>query len=230
MHAAIAISAQAEWAVVRAAHRDAALEYTPWGEAFARVIDAGGRALPVVFFHGGWGKVAAAGSTQYAIARWKPRYLVNLGTCGGFGDSIERYTILLFERTIIYDIQEAMGDAAEAIAAYTTTLDLSWLRGTDPSSVRRSLLLSADRDLRPTELAELSARYRAIAADWESGAIAYICQRNHQRALILRGVSDLVHPTGASAYGNMAHFEEGTERVMQKLLADLPLWLARCPD
>jgi nucleoside phosphorylase len=42
------------------------------------------RRADLAFLHGGWGKVAAAGSTQYAIDRWAPARLINLGTCGGF--------------------------------------------------------------------------------------------------------------------------------------------------
>ena len=57
---------------------------------------------------GGWGKVAAAASAEYAVARWHPRYLVNLGTCGGITGRIDRFAIVLVNRTIIYDIYEAM--------------------------------------------------------------------------------------------------------------------------
>ena len=34
----------------------------------------------------------------------------NLGTCGGFEGEIERGTLLLVERTLVYDIFEQMGD------------------------------------------------------------------------------------------------------------------------
>src|SRR5215831_7731793 len=204
-HAVVVISANAEWRVVKKVFPDALLQRTPWGEAFERTVDAGGgRRLPVVFLHGGWGKIAAAGSAQYAIDRWHPRYLINLGTCGGFAGSIDRHAVVLVDRTIVYDIREAMGDSAEAIASYATTIDLTWLRGEPPAAVRRSLLVSADRDLVPAELADLRARYGAIAGDWESGAIAYAAARNGQRVLILRGVSDLVDDEGGEALGNMS--------------------------
>ena len=189
---------------------------------------SGGRPARVVFFHGGWGKVAAAGSAQYAIDRWRPAYVVNLGTCGGFAGAIEKHAVVLADRTVIYDIKEAMGDSAEAIADYSVTLDLSWLTGT-PSTVVKTLLVSGDRDLVPAELDELASRYGAVAGDWESGAIAYTCARNKQRLLILRGVTDLVSRTGGEAYGNMGAFAEGAGVVMRRLLGELPAWLARCP-
>jgi adenosylhomocysteine nucleosidase len=227
--AVVVVSANTEWRVVKEVYPDARLEQTPWGEAFERTLDVDGRPARVVFFHGGWGKVAAAGSAQYAIDRWRPAYVVNLGTCGGFAGAIEKHAVVLAERTIIYDIKEAMGDSAEAIADYAVTLDLSWLAGPPPSAVRRTLLVSADRDLVPAELGELAARYGAVAGDWESGAIAYTCARNRQRVLILRGVSDLVGPTGGEAYGGTTAFAEGAGVVMRRLLGELPAWLARCP-
>ncbi len=219
------ISANAEWKIVKELYPDAAYQKTPWGETFERTID-GER---VVYLHGGWGKVAAAGSAQYAITRWRPRTLINLGTAGGFAGSIERHAIVLVDRTIIYDIKEAMGDSAEAIRDYSTQLDLSWLTGAPPTAVTRALLVSGDRDLIPADLADLASRYQAVAGDWESGAIAYTAARNQQRVLILRGISDLVSPSGGEAYGNLPAFTQGTAIVMKRLLTDLPSWLTRCP-
>lgn len=223
--AVVVVSANMEWKVVKAAYPDVTMESTPWGDTFEVAID-GER---VVMLHGGWGKVAAAGSAQYAIDRWRPRYVVNLGTAGGFAGSIERHSVVLVDRTVIYDIVEAMGDSAEAIASYAATLDLSWLRPPYPSDVTKTLLVSGDRDLVPAQLADLAARYGAVAGDWESGAIAYTCVRNKQRVLILRGISDLVHAEGGEAYGNMPAFEEGARIVMERLLRELPAWLARMP-
>jgi adenosylhomocysteine nucleosidase len=223
--AVVVVSANMEWKVVKAAYPDARMETTPWGETFEVAI-AGAR---VVMFHGGWGKVAAAGSAQYAIDRWRPRYVVNLGTAGGFAGAIERHAVVLVDRTIIYDIVEAMGDSAEAIASYGATIDLSWLAPPYPSAVTKTLLVSGDRDLVPAQLAELASKYGAVAGDWESGAIAYTCARNKQRVVILRGVSDLVHAEGGEAYGNMPAFEEGARIVMTRLLGELPAWLERMP-
>lgn len=229
LKAVVVVSANAEWSVVKAVYPDARTTVTPWGEFFEHKIDLHGQPTPIVFFHGGWGKVAAAGSTQYAIDRWHPRYIINLGTCGGFEGAIEKHAVVLADRTVIYDIREAMGDSAQAIADYSVELDLSWLGGPLPPAVRKTLLVSGDRDLVPSELGDLASRFGAVAGDWESGAIAYACARNQQRLLILRGVSDLVSHEGGEAYANEAAFLDGTGIVMRRLLADLPSWLERCP-
>ncbi len=184
----------------------------------------------VTFFQGGWGKIAAAASTQYVIDRWKPDLLINLGTCGGFAGEIERGTILLAEKTIVYDILEQMGDFDAHIAHYTTQIDLSWLKSPNLINVHRSLLVSGDRDLLVEDIPLLKARYGAIAGDWESGAIAFVAARNQTRLLILRGVTDLVGFQGESiqtseAYGNLAFFEAATEDIMKHLIDNLPTWI-----
>src|SRR6185436_13083103 len=188
----VLISANTEWKIVRAQITDKAVQETPYGQWFTHRL--GGE--DIVFFHGGYGKVAAAGSTQYAIDRWHPALLVNLGTCGGFGGAREVGDIVLASETTIYDIVEMMGDPDEAIADYRTRLDTAAWPARLASRVVIGPLVSADRDLDPAALAGLAAKYHASAGDWESGAIAWVAAHNHTRVMILRGVSDLVDAHG----------------------------------
>ena len=218
----VLISANAEWRVVRELTPGASIQQALYGEYFETVI-AGER---VVFAHGGWGKIAAAASAQWALARWQPRLVINLGTCGGLAGHVERGAVVLATETLVYDIVEQMGDAQAAIDHYATHMDLSWLREPYPMAVIPARLVSADRDIVAEEVNWLREQYGALAADWESGAIAWVCNRNGARCLILRGVSDLVSAAGGEAYGEPQVFHDGTRRVMQALLAALPDWLA----
>ena len=61
------------------------LETTPYGECFE--VKASRSAL--IFLHGGWGKINSW-SAQYAISRWDPKLVINLGTCGGFDGMVKR--------------------------------------------------------------------------------------------------------------------------------------------
>jgi adenosylhomocysteine nucleosidase len=177
----VIVSADAEWRAVAELFSGSAMERTPYGEFFYH--DSG--ASRGVVMRGGWGKIDAAASTQYGISRWRPSVVVNLGTCGGILGQIEQFETVLAERTVVYDITERMGDAAEAIRSYSTTIDLDWLgSGPLPSPARRALLVSADRDVAPADIPLLRRVYQAIAVDWESGAIARVASRNGKRVVM----------------------------------------------
>lgn len=221
MKIVVLISANAEWRAIKQLFPGAQPQPTQMGESFLADLGSG----RVCFFHGGWGKISAAATAQYVIDHLAPDLLVNLGTCGGFAGRIERGAVILVERTIVYDIIEQMSDPAEAIEHYTTDLDLSWLPQPYPHPVQRGLLVSADRDIVVGDIPGLIAKYGAVAADWESGPIAWVAKRNGVRCLILRGVTDLVGANGGEAYGNLALFHERTKKVMGELIEQLPDWL-----
>jgi adenosylhomocysteine nucleosidase len=218
---AVVVSANMEWRATKLVFPNEKYSPSPWGEFFFKEFEKEN----VLVFHEGWGKVAAAGATQYVIDRFNPEILINLGTCGGFEGEVQRNEIILADRTIIYDIAEAMGDSKEAIADYTTEIDLSWLGETYPVTVRKTLLVSADKDLKPDEISFLKKEYHAVAGDWESGAIAYTAKRNHRKILILRAVSDLVGTQTGEAYGNINQFVTQSEVIMKRLFDDLPQWI-----
>jgi len=231
--AAIIISANAEWRPVRARYPDAVIIPTPYGESFIASIEPPVADRPpwtVLFFHGGWGKIDAAASTQYIIDHRRPPLLINLGTCGGFRGDVAAGEVLLVDFTLVYDILEQMGDPDEALAHYATEIDLSWLREPLPLPTRREMLISADRDIVAAEVDGLRDRYGAIAADWESGAIAHVAARNGTRCLILRAVTDLVDFREGEAYGRPDLFITRTADVMARLLDSLPGWLAAAGD
>ena len=236
--AVILICADAEWGVILELVPNAYRQSSPYGEWFLACLSHRNTIDPVlpgaqmnqdatsvIFLHTGWGKISAAGAAQYAIDRWRPSLMVNLGTCGGFEGEVQRGEILLVDRTVVYDIVEQMGDYDSHIDYYACELDYEWIREPYPQDVRRTLLVSGDRDLLVEDLPWLKERFGAVAGDWESGAIAYIARQNSSRLLILRGVTDLVGPGGGEAYGNPELFHQATVGIMQRLLQFLPPWI-----
>jgi adenosylhomocysteine nucleosidase len=225
MNAAVIISADAEWIVVKELYPNLEIQRSPYGEFADLTLDT----RHLTLFHGGWGKISAAASAQYVIDHLKPDLLINLGTCGGFAGRIETGTVILVERTLVYDIIEQMGDGAEAIWHYASDLDLRWLPVNLPYPTARRLLVSADRDIFVEDIPMLIEKYDAVAADWESGAIAWVAEKNNTRVLILRAITDLVGGEGGEAYGNIELFHERTKTMMRELFRQLPGWLNTIP-
>ncbi len=222
----ILISANAEWEVVRACYPQETCYQSPYGEWFYYPSSSPHEIpTPWIFFQGGWGKISAAGSTQYVIDRWHPDLLVNLGTCGGFAGEIDRFQSVLADRTVVYDIYEQMGYPETHTNFYTTRLGSEWFFEKTPHPVLVGTLVSADRDLFPEQIQELKEKYQARAGDWESGAIAFVAHRNQAKLIILRGVTDLVGAEGGEAYQNESLFINMTKIVMTILLDQLPDWV-----
>lgn len=219
MKTAIIVSAIAEWEGVKPLFPEARMQRFPFGEFFDTTV---GR-WRVTFFHAGWGKITSAGAIQYIIDHFAPDLIVNLGTCGGFEGVVQQGEVILVERTIVYDIVELMGDL-NISTYYASSLDLSWLAGPEPHPARRGLIASADSDLPPEKIPFLRAR-DALAADWESAALAWVANRNAARLLILRAVSDIVSEKGGEAYDNIELFNDRAKRIMKRLIEQLPDWL-----
>ena len=219
MKTVVLISAIAEWSAVKPLFPDAKIRHFPFGECFDILIQD----EHISFFHSGWGKIASAGSMQYVIDHYSPDLIVNLGTCGGFESIVDQGDIILVDQAYVYDIVELMGDL-DIVSYYASTLDLSWLAEPYPFPARRGMIASADSDLPPEKISLLKSQ-GAIAADWESAALAWVAQRNHARLLILRGVSDMVTEEGGEAYNNIEMFNERARGIMQQLIEQLPEWL-----
>lgn len=220
MKTVVLISANAEWRAIKPLFPGTKIESSPLGEWFDATLNG----HPLIFFHGGWGKISAAATAQYVLDHFQPDLLANLGTCGGFEGRIQPGAVILVEKTIVYDIIEQMSDPNEAIDHYSTLLDLGWLSNA-PRGAQRGLLVSGDRDIVVEDIPMLVSRFGAVAADWESGAIAWVAARNQVRCLILRGVTDLVGSGGGEAYGNFDLFQARTNQVMADLLNQFGAWL-----
>jgi len=222
--AVILVSANGEWQAVQTRWHDQPCLQTPFGGQ----IDMAVNGWQVTLLQGGWGKVSAAASAQYAIDHFKPDVVINLGTSGGFEGLVNVGDVLLVTETVAYDIVERMSDPAEALAHYTTRLDLSWLAEPLPIPVRRGRMLSADRDIDPADIPWLRREFEGVAADWESAAIAWVAARNRVRCLILRVVSDVVGEHGSDCYDAADEFNRRAGRLMNLLLDSLPAWLDCC--
>jgi len=220
MRIIILISAIAEWNAVKEFLHPGNLKNFPYGEGFDFTLGK----YPVTLLHTGWGKTASAGAMQYVIDKFIPDIIFNLGTCGGIGGSVSLDETILVEGTILYDILDLMASSNTQPSYYASNLDLGWLPEPFPHPVRRGILASADSDLQPEKIPILKSQ-GVIAADWESGALAWVANKNNARLLILRKVSDLVNEQGGEAYGNLELYEERTRGIMQQLLKQLPDWL-----
>ena len=218
----VIISSDTEWrAFKKVTSPSRGYGTSPYGGWFTeKITTAGRRPQEVIFFQGGWGKIDAAASAQYAVTRFKPEKIINIGTAGGFPGLVEKEDIILVSRVVTYDIHEQMSDPDEAVAYYSHTLELPPI--TIQKGMHAATIVSGDRDLFPEEIPGLAKKYNAVAGDWESGAIAHVAAKNKVPCHIIRGISDVVYPEGSEAYGSLNTFEKASENILRKLYKLLP--------
>jgi len=215
----VLVSADEEWNFVRDYLHPAKIFYSPFGEWFKYRYDLCHKPVEGTFFQTGCGKIPASAATQFVIDKYNPKLIINLGTCGGFRGKVNKKDILLVTETIIYDIYERSGQNDDMINRYRCNLDLSWIKKPYPIKVKPAIMATADQDLNLEMMPYLYEKYGAIAADWESGAIAYVGHKiNKRKCLILRGVSDL----GDEIYEAPDKFRIRVREIMPKLLDVLP--------
>lgn len=216
----VIVSSTSEWNVLMDAIGPRSPGASPYGAWFEH--EAGG--VAAVMLNGGWGKIAAAASAQYAIDRWHPTALLNIGTCGGLAPRVRAGDLILVERAVVSDMVVEIGSQEDEEAFYATILTpLDDLESRLPWPVLRGTIASGDRDVGRHDVARLIECYGAIAADWESASIAFVARRNTVPCVILRGVSDVVGAGHADAYDGRDHvFHAGADAVMRTLLGGLP--------
>ena len=224
----ILISADDEWRVLKETVQPKEIEPSPFGEWFEHKVTVNSAEVPLVFLQTGCGKIPAAAATQYALDFWGPQLITNLGTCGGFEGKARKGDVFIAKRTVVYDVHERSGRQNEQIAKYATDIDLSWLEKPYPMKAVPVVFASGDQDLDPENVGFLNQEHGAVAADWESGAIAYVAlKKNKVNSLIVREVSDVVGGDGSEIYEDPDSFLESFERIIPRLLRSLPKWLSK---
>ena len=218
----VLVSANSEWKAVISILQPPSIQQSLPGAYFRTEIDG----QSCLFFHSGWGKIATAASTQFVIDQYHPELIINIGTCGGFSVFSEVGEILLVSETLIYDIVERMDDPVAALNHYRTRNDTTWITNPLPEGTRKARVISADQDIDYAAFDLLTETYKADAADWETGAFAWVAARNQTQWLALRGVSDLVTPQGSETDNGVDLWRSRLAQLMQSILADLPFYFS----
>lgn len=176
--------------------------------------------MECTFFQSGATKTKAAAACQLAITMGHPDAVVNLGTCGGVAEHLNCLDIILAERTVQYDCIIRFGE--ERYLFYEpmiTQIDTSWFDlGNVTTPMHRGTIATADQDLNHESRKILQVE-NVLGADWESGAIAKVCELNGIKCLILRGVSDIPHEHASPDNNTQdAQYRRNTPPIMEKLL------------
>jgi nucleoside phosphorylase len=188
------------------------LAFYPYGEFFNHFI----MDEPCLFFCSGDTKTKSAAACQFAIDHWYPEILLVLGTCGGVAEHLNLLDVVVADRTAQYDcIIRMAGENHFFYPSLDVTLNNSWIDFSRfEEKIHRGLVATADQDIDQRTRQDLMER-GVLAADWESGAISFVCQANKIPCCMVRGVTDL--PTGDDE-GQGRDYGTNTPLIMGKLI------------
>lgn len=216
----IQICSKREWISLKELLKDIELQTNmyPFGEFLRlKLYDR-----ECIFYYSGATKTKASAACQFAIDKWKPQIIVVLGTCGGVNEDLNVLDVIIANKTVQYDCIDRMGN--EPYVFYeplTTTIDNSWIHFSEFNErVHEGIIATADQDIN-YEVLHMLRKENVLCADWESGAIAYICSINKVNSCIVRGITDI--PTeniNESACNQGNAYKVNTPRVMKKLIVE----------
>lgn len=212
---AVQICSELEWIYTKSILKikKTELMHQPFGEYFRHPIGK----HQSVFFDSGATKTRSAAACQFAIDKWVPDVVVNLGTSGGVAEDVGRREIILANKTFQYDVIQRFGKpSTRFLRGLKTNIDISWIDlGRASSKIHIGTIASVDQDL-DDEHRKLLQKKKVLAADWESASIANICKLNKTRCLILRGVSDVPEKKGRPNEDNQERDYQKNSRIIMK--------------
>lgn len=191
-----------------------------------------------IVLRGAVGKVWAAASAEFAIARWAPSLVIDFGAAGGLVPGLRVGDIVVAEKVIEHDSAAIDGNRnlapeglSQALAEVGKWLEPeAWLRKVprypDFISVEgvracSGAVASGDKDIVSVEeRAALASRHDAIAATWESAAVGRIARFHGVSYLSVRVITDLGAP-GASHDEVYAEYKKGVARALPPAAAAL---------
>jgi nucleoside phosphorylase len=181
----------------------------------------GGSFTFVLLMRGGVGKTRAAASAPYAICTWQPDLYLVLGTAGAVDPVRQEGEVIWATRTVISDFRLALTSSATntLVTDHAVVCPIDWSACPFPHVVSPGIIATGDGDVTAETAPWLHATFAATVADWESGAIAYVCALNAIPWLILRGVSDTPTMPPDQQY---ARYQHNTPVIMQQLWGLIP--------
>jgi len=132
----------------------------------------------VVVIHCGVGRENAAAATVALIGGHRPKWVISAGLAGGLRSDVKRGDIVMPDAIV--------GEDGQRLA-----IDLRMSAGDQASGLHVGPLLTIDRvAFRAEQKRQLGEQHGALAVDMETLGVAEICQREKQRFLAVRAISD----------------------------------------
>jgi adenosylhomocysteine nucleosidase len=182
--------------------RDLIDDRTTWQKAGCEIYSGRLHGIDVVLLKSGIGKVSAALGTTLLLDHYQPDFIINTGSAGGLGESMQVGDIVVSTEVRYHDVDVTAfgyvpGQMAQCPAAFTADASLVALAEKCISRLDlravRGLVVSGDAFINGAEsLKRIRATFpQAIAVEMEATAIAHVCHQFLVPFVVVRAISDV---------------------------------------
>lgn len=158
----------------------------------------------VVVFQSGIGKVGAAVSTAYVLEHFSPKFVINIGSAGGFDPKLSVGDVVISSEVRYHDVDVTLvgceyGQIPNMPAAFEANKQLveiaqQVVQQNDNHKSMTGLICTGDCFMSDKTVVEL-VRNRfptMIAADMEAAAVGHTCYLYGCPFVVIRAISDVV--------------------------------------
>ncbi|MEP0071149.1 MAG: 5'-methylthioadenosine/S-adenosylhomocysteine nucleosidase [Marinomonas sp.] len=185
----------------------------------------------VVLLKSGIGKVNAAVSTTLLLSQFKPEYVINIGSAGGYNPELQVGDVVISDQVVHHDVDVtafgyAMGQvpnmpetygadislisqAQKAFSAVTDVQAKVGLIGTGDSFMNDPVRVEKVREIFPS----------LVAVEMEAAAVAQVCYKFEVPFVVVRSLSDIAgkeSPKSFEEYLKVA--AENSSLMIQEML------------
>lgn len=164
----------------------------------------------VVVKKSGVGKVNAAISTTLLIDRFKPEYIVNIGSAGSLKNDVKIGDIVVATSIAYWDVDvfgwsRNFKDDHPSMVAHSDSKLVNVAKTLSNSNIHIGPIVSGDSFVTKGAITDTILEYypEAICAEMEAAAIAFTARRLKTPVIVIRGISDQT-----LVKGNEMTFEE----------------------
>lgn len=187
----------------------------------------------VVLLKSGIGKVNAAVSTTLLLSQFKPEYVINIGSAGGFDPELQVGDVVISDHVVHHDVDVTafgyvMGQVPNMPATYAADMQLvdqarKALQSVTQVKAKVGLIGTGDSFMNdPARVSEVRAVFPAlVAVEMEAAAVAQVCFKFATPFVVVRSLSDIAgkeSPQSFEEYLQVA--AENSSLMIQKMLKD----------
>ncbi|NVK74798.1 MAG: 5'-methylthioadenosine/S-adenosylhomocysteine nucleosidase [Oceanospirillaceae bacterium] len=188
----------------------------------------------VVLLKSGIGKVNAAVSTTLLLSEFKPEYVINIGSAGGFDLDLRVGDVVISDQVVHHDVDVTafgyvMGQVPNMPATYAADENLirqakAALQAVTDVQAKVGLIGTGDSFMSdPTRVDSVRATFpELVAVEMEAAAVAQVCFKFGTPFVVVRSLSDIAgkeSPQSFEEYLKVA--AENSSRMIQQMLKGL---------